>query len=162
MATCYTNVFLHFIWQTDHRLPLITPARERSLFRVIRANVQRAGCQTLALNAIPDHVHLLARQGRETTMAALMHQVKGTSSRFMNAEDDRQRNAGAAPEDLPTRPFAWRHGYGVFSVGRTQVPRIIEYIANQKHHHEFNATYPQWETIETDAIGEKIGEQDIG
>jgi putative transposase len=38
--------------------------------------------------------------------------------------------------------FAWQHGYGGFSISRSHVEALIEYIANQwEHHHHPGETY---------------------
>ena len=50
-----------------------------------------------------------------------MHQLKGSSSRFVTLEFK--------------RPFEWQEGYGVFSVSEDDVPDVIRYIENQKQHH---------------------------
>ena len=31
--------------------------------------------------------------------------------------------------------FAWQDGYGAFTVSRSQLPKVIEYAANQREHH---------------------------
>jgi putative transposase len=32
--------------------------------------------------------------------------------------------------------FAWQHGYGAFTVSKSQVPVVSKYIANQERHHK--------------------------
>ena len=36
-------------------------------------------------------------------------------------------------EDL--RDFAWQSGYGIFSIGFSQIPDVRDYIAGQEEHH---------------------------
>ena len=33
------------------------------------------------------------------------------------------------------RGFAWQDGYGAFSVSKSNLPQVIEYIARQREHH---------------------------
>jgi putative transposase len=33
------------------------------------------------------------------------------------------------------RDFAWQNGYGIFSIGFSQVQSVREYIAGQEEHH---------------------------
>ena len=49
--------------------------------------------------------------------------VKKDSSSWLKAQDRAFRN------------FHWQDGYGGFSVGWSGVPRLTQYIANQKEHH---------------------------
>ncbi len=33
------------------------------------------------------------------------------------------------------RHFSWQAGYGIFSLGQSQLPTLIQYIDNQEKHH---------------------------
>ena len=44
-------------------------------------------------------------------------------------------SAWVKKQDDKFRPFAWQAGYGVFSVGESQVPVLLRYIDNQQEHH---------------------------
>ena len=33
------------------------------------------------------------------------------------------------------RNFSWQSGYGIFSLGQSQLPTLIQYIDNQEEHH---------------------------
>jgi len=35
------------------------------------------------------------------------------------------------------RGFEWQDGYGAFTVSKSQVPDVIEYIKNQREHHSW-------------------------
>jgi REP element-mobilizing transposase RayT len=54
-------IYIHLVWATWDRLPLITPAIERPLHRVIALEAQKMGCTVLALNSVPDHLHILVQ-----------------------------------------------------------------------------------------------------
>ena len=77
-------LYLHLVWATWDRLPLIDPALERRLYRMIASVAQDQGCTVLALNGMPDHVHLVVTFPATITIAELTKQVKGTTSRFAN------------------------------------------------------------------------------
>lgn len=38
-------------------------------------------------------------------------------------------------KELSLAGFAWQNGYGVFSIGFSQIPSVKNYIANQADHH---------------------------
>jgi hypothetical protein len=72
--------------------------------------------------------------------AELMKQAKGVSSRFMN-------------ELLPDgEGFRWQEGYGVFSVSRSHLKRVIAYVQHQKEHHSAGNLWPEWEETDTEYI----------
>ncbi|MBX0331540.1 IS200/IS605 family transposase, partial [Oscillochloris sp. ZM17-4] len=117
------SVFIHLVWATWDRLPLITPGIERRLYRTMQATVEGLGCTVLALNGVEDHVHVFVSLPSTVDLAHLMKQVKGVSSHFVN-------------QTLrPSSPFKWQGGYGAFSVSRWDVEMIIGYIRRQKEHH---------------------------
>ena len=53
----------------------------------------------------------------------LMEEVKSHSSKWIKTKGADYAN------------FYWQDGYGAFSVNPAQVDRVINYIANQKEHH---------------------------
>lgn len=63
----------------------------------------------------------------------LMKRAKGVSSAFANDEADH------------LSLFRWQEGYGVFSVSRSHLSRVIAYIEKQKRHHEAGRIWPEWE-----------------
>ena len=127
------RLYLHLVWATWDRLPLITPEIERQLYRCIENEAKDKGCKVLALNGIADHVHLVVSIPTTITIAELVKQVKGVSSRFVNEV--------LAP---PTR-FKWQGCYGAFTVSRWDVDKIVQYVKRQKEHHAANELWADWE-----------------
>ena len=127
------SLFLHVVWATWDRLPLITPDIERRLYRTIESEAQEQGCTVLALNGTENHVHLLVTIPSTITMADLLKQVKGVSSHFVN-------------ETLkPPTQFKWQGSYGAFTVSRWDVDKIKGYIKGQKEHHQTGELVPEFE-----------------
>jgi len=119
-------VYLHLVWATWDRLPLITADIERRLYRNIESEAQKLGCIVLAINGTYEHIHLLVSFPTTISIADLVKQVKGVSSHFIN-------------ETLqPETQFKWQGHYGAFSVSRWDVDKIVEYIKRQKEHHAAN------------------------
>jgi putative transposase len=77
----------------------------------------------IAINGMPDHIHILL--GLKPTMALsdLIRDIKANSSRFIN---DNHWMAGR---------FEWQHGFGAFSYSHSQLDTIVQYIKNQEEHH---------------------------
>ncbi len=121
------RVYLHIVWATWNRLPLITPDIERRVYRVIENEAMKLGCTVIALNGMPDHVHLLVKFPATLSIAVLMRQVKGVSSYFINHVL------------RPGGNFKWQRHYGVFAVSPWNLAKIIHYVKNQKEHHLGNS-----------------------
>ena len=126
-------LFLHLVWATWDRLPMIDQASERPLYREIENEAIGMRCTVLALNGTQDHVHVVLTLPSTVTVADLAKQLKGSSSHFFN-------------EVLqPEMPFKWQGSYGAFTVSRWDVDRIVAYVKNQKQHHADATLLPEWE-----------------
>ena len=131
------ELYLHFVWATHRRLPLITPDIEAAVYACILAEAKRCRLEVLALNGMPDHVHLVVQKPATITEADIMRRVKGVSSTFV-------RDNIVAPGGT----FRWQDGYGVFSFHGAQRARVIAYVQNQKRHHATGDVRPAWEEDE--------------
>jgi len=127
------RVYVHFVWTTWDRLPIIRPEFERKLYRYISTVCADDKCDVLALNGMEDHSHLFVSLAPTISMADLMKHVKGGSSRFVSTE--------LAPGEW----FQWQGHYGAFSVSPADRSRVIEYIRNQKKHHADGSTWREAE-----------------
>ena len=107
------RLYLHLVWATWDRHPLITPEIERPLYRCIQKEAKNKGCTVLALNGVADHVHLLVSFPTTITIAELVKQVKGVSSYFVNQSLK------------PTTEFKWQGFYGAFTVSRWDVDKVF-------------------------------------
>ncbi|HKK76555.1 MAG TPA: IS200/IS605 family transposase [Saprospiraceae bacterium] len=123
MANTYTQIHLHVIFAVQNRNALIQDSWEEKLYKYITGIVQQYGHKMLQINGMPDHVHLLIGMRPTQSLSDLMKQVKGSSTEWIN-------------ENKWTRhKFSWQAGYGAFSYAKSEVPRVIKYIQNQKEHH---------------------------
>ena len=123
MPSAWTQNFYHTVFSTKQRAGLITPELETRLYPFIGGIVRELRCTLLAINGTPDHVHLLVRYRPDLSHSGLLQQVKGRSSKWIN-------------ETLPQfGHFAWQEGYGGFTVSKSALPRVQEYITAQKQHH---------------------------
>jgi putative transposase len=134
-------LYLHLIWATWDRLPLIKPEIERRLLRNIESEAQGLGCKVLAINCIDDHVHVLLAIPTTVSIADLVKQLKGVSSHFANDELELDYQ------------FKWQGSYGAFTVSRWDVDKVKQYVKRQKEHHaagelmlEFEETFEELET----------------
>ena len=134
--TAHTEIYLHIVWATWDRLPLISDEFEQRLYAVIAAKCQELQCIPLAIGGVADHVHLLVRLHAPVSVADLVKNVKGSSSHFVTHEV------------TPGKFFKWQGSYSAFSVEVASLPRLKEYIANQKQHHAERKTIPEWELLE--------------
>jgi REP element-mobilizing transposase RayT len=133
MATTFTQLYLHLVWSTWDRYPILTDKIRPEVYRAIAAECARQRAELIALGGIDDHVHLLVRMPTTLSPADLAKQVKGSSSHLVNHAEGR----------VPF--FRWQGGYGAFSISKNHVARIREYVLNQEEHHRLGRLIPDLE-----------------
>jgi len=84
MGAPYTRLYVHCVWATTGRLPLIQPEIEVRLHEVIATKCRELGCHPIAVGGTEDHLHLLVGLAAALSVADLVQAVKGASSRVMN------------------------------------------------------------------------------
>lgn len=124
MSHSYYNVFLHIVFSTKNREPLITPEIEKVIQSIFKTICLDFNSKLISCNGTENHVHLLVWLGRETLPAQLVKTLKVRSNKTINEKE------------LGDKYFKWQTGYGAFSVGRLEVEKIKKYIARQKEHHK--------------------------
>ena len=127
------RVYVHFVWATWDRLPLITEDIERAVHRYIESICCDNKCDVFAVGGMPDHVHLLVAMPATISLSELMQRVKGGSSRYITAECKQGEW------------FAWQGSYGAFSLRRKDLDDVIAYISNQKQRHTAQKLWPDAE-----------------
>jgi len=128
-----TIIYVHLVWSTWDRYPLIHPDWEAKLYAVMKAECRGTGSVPVAIGGTADHVHMLVDMPPTLTVADLVKQIKGASSHLVNHELSLARN------------FKWQGAYGAFSLGKSDVPLVVDYIARQKEHHRDNTLDPDLE-----------------
>ena len=119
----YNQIWIHAIWSTKDRQPLITSKIEKVLFGFLRKELEELDCPVRIINGMPDHVHCLFLLSPKKSVADIIKQLKGSSSHFINQSS------------LTEERFSWQTGYACFSVSRSVVEKTFKYIQNQKKHH---------------------------
>lgn len=140
MRKPYTKLYLHLVWSTWDRAPLLTPVLLQAVDRCIRDKCVSLRTDVVAFGGVSDHVHLLVRVPTTLSVAELVKQVKGSSSHF-------------ASQRMRT-PFRWQGRYGAFTISPSHVPRVRAYVLNQARHHADGSQNPvleQTEEVDRDA-----------
>ena len=124
MAQALSKIYLHIIFHIKTTSP---PIRLLDLERVhayIGQLINKTGCINIYVGGVENHVHMLCLLSREETVSHLVEEVKRNSSRWIKTIDGWYRN------------FAWQGGYGAFSVSQSVVEKTLDYVKNQRRHHE--------------------------
>ena len=123
MGSTHTNILLHIVFSTKERAPMIQDELRDRLYRFMGGAIRSNQGVLHAIGGTTDHVHLLVGWNATGTIARLLQDIKGGSSRWVH-------------ETFPGHSsFAWQTGYAAFSVSQSQSGRVRRYIENQEEHH---------------------------
>ena len=123
MGQSLVQNYVHLVFSTKHRQPLIIPSVEDELFAYLGGTCNKLDCQVIKVGGYLDHVHILCMLSKKIALMKLLEQIKSHSSKWVKTTDERLAD------------FYWQDGYGAFSVNPKEVETVIKYIANQKEHH---------------------------
>ena len=124
MANTFSQIMLHFVFTPRHREALIDSSFKERLHRYITGIVEGKRHKMLAINSMPDHIHMLIGLDPYEAPADLVRDIKSDSTLFVN------------DNHLSRFKFQWQEGYGVFSYSRSQRDDVIRYIMEQEVHHK--------------------------
>ena len=123
MPQSLDNVLLHLVFSTKDRFPCLGASIRPALHAYLATVARNADCECTRAGGVADHVHLAIQFSRTITIAALVEELKTSSSKWLKTQ---------SPE---LSGFAWQRGYGVFSVGPSAFSALLAYIDNQEEHH---------------------------
>ena len=136
MPHSFIKIWIHAIWATKERMPLIHPSVEKTVHQYMNQQLKEQGCPVRIINGMPDHVHCLFLLSREKSISEVIKQIKGSTSHFIN-----QNN-------LIPEKFSWQTGYAAYSVSESAVERVFQYIKNQKAHHQKKTFQNEFEAFQ--------------
>ncbi|MBS1509775.1 MAG: IS200/IS605 family transposase [Bacteroidetes bacterium] len=133
----FIKIWIHLVWSTKNRAPLLTKDIRQKVFTHIRENGMTKGIHIDFVNGYPDHVHCLISLNADQTIASLVQLIKGESSFWINKNK------------LCPEPFAWQGEYFAVSVSESGVNAVREYIKNQEQHHAKKTFQQEYEEFMT-------------
>ena len=123
MANTYTQIYLQFVFAVSGRKSILKDSFREELHKFITGVIEKRKQKLIAINSVSDHIHILVGFGTTITIADLLHDIKQSSSKFINKN-----------QWTPGR-FSWQEGYGAFSYSRSHLDNVYHYIQNQQEHH---------------------------
>lgn len=123
MANTYTQIYIHIVFAVKGRQNLISKIWKEELYKYITGIVTHKEQKLIAINGMPDHIHILIGLKPTQMLSDLVRDIKANSSRFINEK-----------QWIPGK-FEWQTGFGAFSCGHSQLDTVVKYIQNQEIHH---------------------------
>ncbi len=124
MANTYTALYFHIVFSTKNRAAYLKPDIEERIWAYL-GGVARAHYMTaLQIGGFDDHIHALIMAPATLSPSQIAQYLKGDSSKWIHEEFPKLQG------------FAWQDGYAAFTVSKSALADVIEYIKNQRRHHQ--------------------------
>jgi REP element-mobilizing transposase RayT len=123
MANTYSSLHYHIVFSTKNRERWIQPEFETRIWAFLGGIAKKNNLLPIQIGGVEDHVHCLLGATTLHAPAAITKQLKGGSSVWIS-------------QNFPAlKAFAWQDGYGAFTVSRSALDEVAQYIRNQREHH---------------------------
>lgn len=113
---------LHVVWCPKYRRPVLDGRVASRLDELIRAKADEKGWEIVALEVMPDHVHLFVKHDPKASASYVANQFKGFTSRVLREE---------FPHLKSRMPTLWSSSYFAASVGAVSAETVRKYIDTQ-------------------------------
>jgi len=123
MSQSLAKIYLHIIFGTKNREPILNALVLPELYSYIGGILGNLDCTPIQIGGEVDHTHILCLLSRNLTVSKLVEEIKTSSSKWLKTRD------------RSLRDFHWQRGYGVFSVSESRVNAVRDYIQEQARHH---------------------------
>jgi putative transposase len=131
----YRQIFYQIVFGTKHRLPVIPETHSNELYKYISGVIKNKNCKLYWINGIEDHIHIFSDLHPTMCLSDYVKDIKVASSLWMKAN-------GNFPKFK-----AWQEGYGAFTYSIRERDMIINYIKNQKEHHQKETFYEEFKGL---------------
>ncbi|MDG6989473.1 MAG: IS200/IS605 family transposase [Nitrososphaerota archaeon] len=111
----------HIVFAPRYRRQLLVGKRKKRLSEVLREVARDNGWEVIAMEVMPDHVHLFVSADTKTKPEIVVKRFKGRSSHTLRGE---------FPE-LLKMPTLWTRSYFLSTAGNVSSEAIQKYIENQ-------------------------------
>lgn len=127
--------YIHIIFSTKRREPVLFSPFKEELFAYIGGICRRMDCFPINVGGYTDHVHILCLLFKKVALVKLVETIKSHSSKWIKVNG----------EELQS--FYWQEGYGAFSVSPSHLESLKAYIEKQEQHHQHKGFQEEYRTI---------------
>jgi REP element-mobilizing transposase RayT len=135
MSNTYTQVHIHAVFTVQNRECIIRNQWKDELYKYITGIIRNNDHKVLAINGMPDHIHILFGMRPTQSLSEIIQIIKANSSKWINSQN------------FIAGRFSWQEGYAAFSYNKSLLPNVINYIARQEEHHKKKTFLEEYKEI---------------
>ena len=120
----YSQIYIQIVFAVKNRQALIANSWQEELYKYVTGIVKNKSQKMLAINGMPDHIHILIGMKPSCCLSDLVREIKKSSNSFVKEKE------------FSKYKFEWQEGFGAFSYSHSSLDNVIGYIKNQKEHHK--------------------------
>ena len=124
MPSTFSQIYIQIVFAVKGRESLIHTSWEEVLYKYISGIINNKEQKLISINGMPDHIHLLIGMKPTCCLSDLVREIKKSSNDFVKEKK------------FVKGKFTWQEGYGAFSYSHSSLDNVINYIKNQKKHHQ--------------------------
>ena len=121
MPASYAHLAVHIVFSTHNHKTWLKPEIRDAMHSYLAAIINRTGGKAIKVGGTQDHIHILCLLPKNLSPGEFMAKIKANSSKWIREKH------------FPD--FHWQDGYGLFSVSKSDLNRVKDYIENQLEHH---------------------------
>ena len=124
MSGTFSQIYIQIVFAVKGRENLIDRKWDEKLYQYISAIIRNKEQKLIAINGMPDHIHIFIGLKPSCCLSDLVREIKKSSNEFIRENK------------LVRGNFNWQEGYGAFSYSHSHIDSVCKYIFNQKEHHK--------------------------
>ena len=130
----YTSLTYHIVFSTKYANKTLEKSNRERLYRFIWGIIKNKNSKLYQIGGVEDHIHILTEIRPSISVSSFIKDIKLSSNSFIKEE-----------ELFPSFEN-WQNGYGAFTVDKSRIAGLVNYIKNQEEHHkkiDFKEEYKQ-------------------
>jgi len=140
MKLDYNNLYIHFVFITSGRLPLIKEIHRKRIEKYITGIIRNHKSRLYAIYANPEHMHIILSKSPEYAENEIAGIIADASAGFNNNNN------------LCQGIFAWQQSCSAFSVSKSQIGFVCNYILNQPEHHKIHTFEEEYQAYKNEHL----------
>ncbi len=92
MGQSLVKNYVHIVFSTKYRQPLILKSVEEELYNYLGGVCKALECWPVKIGGYYDHIHILCLLSKKIALMKLLEEVKSHSSKWIKTKDDRLKH----------------------------------------------------------------------